>query len=452
MPKRQWGNSWHGREAKPVSAAAPLPWGSIVFLGFCILVLTVARGFAEEGTVKLSELIREALKNNPEIHVAEAREAVSQHKIPQATSLADPMFMMGYENEGTDSFYNFNRDTKGMPADSRWMFSLSQMFPYPGKLALKGEMAARDAEGMKVMADSMKLNTVVRVRELYYDLFSTYTTIDLLNDKATLFSRIEDAAVARYAAGMAPQQEVLMAQTEKYMLLEREEMERQKIRSIEAMLNATVGRDTNAALGRPEKPRETPYGYSLDELIAAAYEKYPLIKFREKMVGSAEAKLKMAKKEYYPDVTIGTSYFARSSQFPDMWNVTATINIPLFYKTKQREGVLEAEASLLEAKREVESAKLMASSTLRDNFAMVKSAENLMALYRQGLIPKARQDYELALAGYVTGKVEAITVITRLKSLIDYELLYWRQFADRQKAAARLDGLAARTDYGADEK
>lgn len=451
MPKRRWEGSRYGREAKAVSAAACLPWGSIVFLGFCILVLTAARGFAAEGAVKLSDLIREALKNNPEIHVAEARTEVSQHKIPQAASLADPMFMMGYENEGTDRLYSFNGDVKEMPADSRWMFTLSQMFPYPGKRALKGEMAARDAEAMKVMADSMRLNTVVRVRELYNDLFAAHMTIDLLHDKTALLYRVEDAAVARYAAGMAPQQEVLMAQTEKYMLLEREEMERQKIRSLEAMLNANLGRETNAALGRPEKPRETPYGYSLDQLIAAAYEKYPLIKFREKMVAGAEARLKMAKKEYYPDVTVGATYFARGSQFPDMWNVTATVNIPLFYKTKQREGVLEAEASLLEAKREVESAKLMASSALRDNFTMMKSTENLMALYRGGLIPKANQDFELALAGYVTGKVEAITVITRLKSQIDYELLYWRQFADRQKATARLDGLAAITDYGADE-
>ena len=452
MPKRRWDGSMYGREAKAVSAPAPLPWGSIVFLGICILVFTAARGFAAEGAVKLSDLIREALKNNPEIHVAEARTEVSQHKIPQAASLADPMFMMGYENEGTDRLYSYNGDVKDMPADSRWMFTLSQMFPYPGKRALKGEMAARDAEAMKVMADSMRLNTVVRVRELYYDLFAAHMTIDLLHDKTALLYRVEDAAVARYAAGMAPQQEVLMAQTEKYMLLEREEMERQKIRSIEAMLNANLGRDTNATLGRPEKPRETLYGYSLDQLIAAAYEKNPLIKFREKMVAGAEAKLKMAKKEYYPDVTVGATYFARGSQFPDMWNVTATVNIPLFYKTKQREGVLEAEASLLEAKREVESAKLMASSALRDNFAMMKSTENLMALYRGGLIPKANQDFELALAGYVTGKVEAITVITRLKSQIDYELLYWRQFADRQKATARLDGLAAITDYGADEK
>jgi len=83
---------------------------------------------------------------------------------------------------------------------------------------------------------------------------------------------------------------------------------------------------------------------------------------------------------------------------------------------------------------------------------MLKTVENLMALYREGLIPKAYQGFELALAGYVTGKVEAITAITRLKSLIDYEFSYWRQFADQQKAAARLDGLTAITDYGVEAK
>jgi len=362
------------------------------------------------------------------------------------------MIMVGYENEGTDRLYTFGGDTKGMPADSRWMFTLSQMFPYPGKLALKGEMATRDRESLKSMTDATKLATVVRVKELYYDLLLAYTNIDLLADQAALFARMEDAALARYAAGMAPQQEVLMAQAEKYMLLEREEMEKQKIQSFKAMLNASLGKDALAPLGRPETPQDTKTNYRLDELIQMSYDRYPMIKSREKMVSAAEARIQMVKKEYYPDFTLGASYFARSSQFPDMWNLTATVNIPLFYRTKQREGVLEAEASLLGAKREVETAKLMAASALRDNYAMAKTAENLMALYREGLIPKARQDFELALAGYVTGRIEAITAITRLKSLIDYEFLYWKQFTDREKAVARLDGLAAITDYGADAK
>jgi cobalt-zinc-cadmium efflux system outer membrane protein len=452
--RKRTGGIFSGRRSRDGQGRIFLSFRRMRFFlfGFCILFLPAAHAFAAEETLKLPDLIREAIKNNPEIQIAEARANGSTHKIPQATSLADPMVMMGYENEGTDSFYTFDRETKGMPADSRWMFSLSQMFPYPGKLALKGEMAVRDAESLKAMADATRLATEVRVKELYHDLFLAYTNIDLITDQAALFSRVEDAAVARYAAGMAPQQEVLMAQTEKYMLLEREEMEKQKIQSLKAMLNVSLGRDALSPLGRPEKPQNVIKPYRLDELIQLSHGRYPMIKSREKMVNAAEAKVLMAKKEYYPDFTIGTSYFARSSQFPDMWNLTATMNVPIFYKTKQREAVLEAEASLLEARRNVEATKLMASSALRDNHAMLKTAENLMALYREGLIPKAYQGFELSLAGYVTGKIEAITVITRLKALIDYEFLYWKQFTDREKAAARLDGLAAITDYGADTK
>ncbi|HBB15715.1 MAG TPA: hypothetical protein DCZ97_01465 [Syntrophus sp. (in: bacteria)] len=447
--KRRGGMFPEGDRSGSDRMAASLLQGSLILL-VCVMFLIAVPVFAAEETLKLPDLIREALKNNPEIHVAEARANASTHKIPQAMSLADPMFMMGYENEGTDSPYTFGRETKGMPADSRWMFSLSQMFPYPGKLALKGEMATYDAESLKAMTAATKLATEVRVKELFYDLQLAYTNIDLLTDQAALFSRVEDAALARYASGMAPQQEVLMAQTEKYMLLEREEMEKQKIQSLKAMLNAALGRDALSPLGRPEKPQDTVNNYRLDELIKMSHSRYPMIKSREKMASAAEAKIAMAKKEYYPDITIGAGYFARSSQFPDMWNVTATINIPIFYRTKQREAVLEAEASLLEARRNVEATKLMTSSALRDNHAMLKSAENLMALYREGLIPKAYQGFELALAGYVTGKVEAITAITRLKALIEYEFLYWKQYTDGQKAAARLDGLAVITDYGAD--
>ena len=239
-----------------------------------------------------------------------------------------------------------------------------------------------------------------------------------------------------------------MAQTEKYMLLEREEMEKQKIKSLEAMLNAALGRDGGIPLGgRPEKAITVLSPNSLEELIKMSYDQNPLIKSREKMTAGAEAKVRMAKKEYYPDFTLGGAYFGRGEQFPDMWNLTATVNLPIYYKKKQEQGVLEAEASLLETKRDVEATKLMVASSLRDNHAMVKTAEKLMALYKDGLIPRAYQDFELALAGYTTGKVEAITVITRLKALIDYELLYQGQFVQREKGIAKLEAIAGIMDY-----
>ena len=429
-------------------AAGCLPVDLIFPFGVVAFLLTVTSAPAAEGGLRLQDLLQEALKNNPEIHVSEARTKAAEHRIPQATSLADPMFMIGYENEGTSNPYTFNRDVNDMPADSRWMFSYSQMLPYPGKRALKGEMAARDAENLKILIDAARLNTIVRVKELYYDLSLAYTNLDLLRDKAALFSRTEDAALARYASGMAPQQEVLMAQTEKYMLLEREEMEKQKIKSLEAMLNAALGRDGSLPLGaRPEQLSSVPYSSAIEELITKSQENNPLIKSREKMASVAASKVQMAKKELYPDFTLGGTYFARGNTFPDMWNLTATVNIPIYYKKKQEQGILEAEASLLETKRDVEATKLMVSSSLRDNYSMVKTAEKLMALYKDGLIPKAYQDFELALTGYSTGKVEAITVITRLKALIDYELLYQGQFVQKEKGVARLEAIAGIMDY-----
>jgi hypothetical protein len=91
----------------------------------------------------------------------------------------------------------------------------------------------------------------------------------------------------------------------------------------------------------------------------------------------------------------------------------------------------------------------MLTSSVRDNYSMVRSSETLMNLYRTGLIPKTRQDFDLSLAGYRTGKVEEITVVSRLKALLDYETSYWTQFVAREKAIARLEALTGIGDQAA---
>ena len=56
-----------------------------------------------------------------------------------------------------------------------------------------------------------------------------------------------------------------MAQTEKYMLLEKEEMQKQKIQALQGMLNTTVGRDVNTPLGRPVEVPATAFHLTLDK-------------------------------------------------------------------------------------------------------------------------------------------------------------------------------------------
>jgi outer membrane protein TolC len=329
------------------------------------------------------------------------------------------------------------------------MFSLSQMFFFPGKRSLKEEMATRDAEGLAALHNAAKLRLAARIKELYYDLFLAYKTIDILKERSDLFTRIEDAATARYASGMGSQQEVVMAQTEKYMLLEKEEMQKQKIEAVQGMLNTTIGRDVNSTLGRPAETPETKSSMTLDQLLALAKERSPEVKAKGKMVQAAEAKVKMAKKEYYPDVTLTGGYFPRTQGLMDMYSLTATINLPIYHKTKQDQALLEANATLSEARQELQATEYMLASAIRDSYSMARTAERLMTLYKDGLIPKAQQDVQLGLSGYVAGKTEAITVVSRLKALLDVDLLYWAQYAEKEKAVARVEALTTTTETAA---
>ncbi len=392
----------------------------------------------EEPPLVLHDLIREALEKSPEIRAAQSRHDMSRFKIPQAASLPDPMFMFGYQNEGWDRY------TFGEMQMAQWMFSASQMIPFPGKLSLREEMASRDSDGLSSSYESVKLRTIERIRSLYYDLFLAHKDIDILEEKTALFSKIEDAALARYSSGAGGQQEVLMAQTEKYMLLEKEEMLKQRIQGIEAMMNATVGREVNAPLGRPVEPVVgAGYPLSLDHLISMAYEHSPEIRAQKSRIAGAEAKVRLAEKEYYPDFTIAANYSNRGGgRFDDMWSLTTALNIPLYYRTKQRQAVFEAEAALAEAQRTLEATRLMIASSIRDNYSMHRSAEKLMEIYKKGLIPKTYQDFDSALAGYASGRIDAITVITRLKALLDYETLYWTQVAVNEKAIAKFETMA----------
>ncbi|MEE9913967.1 MAG: TolC family protein [Deltaproteobacteria bacterium] len=413
---------------------------SLVKLCMALIGTLLLAGSAFAQDLKLADLIDEALKKNPEIQAFSSGIDGARQRVPQARSLPDPMLMFGYQNEG------FNRYTYGEEQGAQWMFGLTQQFLFPGKRALKGDMARLDAESREAMLEFFKLRTVSRVRELYLDLFLAYKNIDLLKERQVLFARVEDLALVRYGTGKGMQQEVLMAQTEKYMLLEKEAMFKQRIASLDAMLKATIGREGNAPLGRPGDPSPQPFQYKTEDAVETAMIHSPEIKSRSKMIEAAETKIRMAKKEFLPDFSVNANYYKRAGDFMDMWSLTSTINIPIYSFTKQAPALSEAKAGHMQAKQELEASKLMITAAIRDNISMIKSADTLMDLYKNGLIPKNAQDVDLALSGYATGRTEAIVVLSRLKTLLEYETQYWTQFTEREKAVARIHAITAGLD------
>jgi outer membrane protein, heavy metal efflux system len=398
----------------------------------CVFLLLCTSALAQDPAVSLKDLIDEAVKNNPEIISAEAKAAAASERISQSASLADPMLSMGYQNGG------FNGYTYGKSQDSWWTFSLAQTFAFPGKLSLQEDASTFEAQAERANAEALKRQVAGRVSEAYYDLLLVTKELDLIENRKPLANRLEEAALARYSTGVGSQEEVIMAQADKYMLIEKEEMAKRKRDSIEAMLGREIGKGANATIGRPLDAPPTAFSYTREELLEKANAQAPELVMQQSLMQASEKKLFRSRKEALPDVTLSATYFSRGDGYDDMWGLTASVPLPLYYKKKQGAGIAEATWSLTAAKKDYEAARLKIESEIRDNLAMIRASERVMELYKSALIPKAKQDIDTALAQYASGKMELSPVLVKLKTPFDYELTYWQQFDEREKAIARI--------------
>jgi outer membrane protein TolC len=409
-------------------------------------MLTASAGFSQEPVLKLDDIVQEALRNNPEIKASEAGVSASRYRISQASSLPDPSVSVGYQN------YGFNRYTYGESSDSQWMFSASQTFPYPGKRSLKEAMTLQETESLTASHDALRLRVTQKVKELYYDLFLSHKNIALIKGKTLLSANIEESALARYASNSTSQQDVIMAQEPKYMLMEKEAMEQRRIESLEAMLNQALGRNVNAKLGIPEEPVSTPFDVTLDELLQRTDHQSPDLASKDKMVKAAESRLSLSKKEAFPDFTLSAGYFNRQGEFKDMWSLSLGISLPIFYASKQQSGINEVSSNLAASRYERENTRIMLQAGVRDNWSMIKAADRLMKLYSDGLIPRTNQDFTLSLSGYRTGAGDVTSLISKLTSLYDYEFAYWQQLVEREKAIARIEAITGTANHDKGEK
>lgn len=386
----------------------------------------------EANEVHLEDLIGQALLNNPEIRAAEARAASMRERISQESSLMDPMLSVGYENNGLSS-YNY-----GDSPDAKWMFSLAQTFPFPGKLALQEEAASLEADAQLASAETVRREVVGRLSEAYYDLVLTARELELIREQESLTRRLEETALARYAAGTGAQEEVLAAQAEKYLLRQKEEMARSRRDSLEAMIRRETGSAAAEAIGNPAETRPTPFPYTLEELVEKAETASPEVLMNHKLMRSTEKRLYRSQKEALPDITLMAKYTSKGGEFEDMWELTASVPLPVFYKSRQGAGISEASWSLARARSDLEAARLRVTSAIRDNLAMIRASEHIMQLYRDAFIPKARQDIDAALAAFASGRMDAVMALSRLKAPFDYELIAWQEQVKREKAIARI--------------
>ena len=126
------------------------------------------------------------------------------------------------------------------------------------------------------------------------------------------------------------------------MLLQKLTTLQQQRATAQARLNALMARDPEAPLPpAADIAQASPLNYSLDELYQLARQNDTEYQRLQKMVERNQLAVNLAHKDYLPDLSVGYMYQQRP-MMPDMHGLTFTVNIPVFYKSKQREEVRQA--------------------------------------------------------------------------------------------------------------
>jgi cobalt-zinc-cadmium efflux system outer membrane protein len=398
-------------------------------------VRTINAKPAVPGPVSLQTLVAEALEQNPEIKAMRRGFDMMRARISQAKALPEPTLSYGYA--GNAAFVPPFDIQKGDPASAR-MLSFTQEVPYPGKLAIKGKMANVEAEAEWWIYEQVRLNVVAEVKDAYFDLFYLHKAIDTVTKNRELVEKFARIAEAGYSVGKGVQQDVLKAQVEISKLTDQLTVLEQRRQTAEARINSLLFREPETPVGRPEeiKPRE--FTHSLAELNEAALTNYPALKVQRRKIDREQYGVELARKDFYPAFTVGLTYFNRPGM-PEMYGVNVGVKIPLYFWQRQRPAVAEATAGARAERERLENATSLLFFRVKDRYLAVTTAQRLRKLYGTTIIPQSSLSLESAIAEYEVGKVDFLTLLDNLVTLLSYELGYYEQLSNQEKAIAALE-------------
>jgi outer membrane protein TolC len=390
---------------------------------------------ADSPVLTVDEAIREALAKNPAIRAGSHAVAAQRAKVPQASALPDPTFGIGWMGNARPFSVQ-----AGDPSSYR-SASAMQMLPFFGKRSLRGQIASKEADATQWDLEAVRRRVAADVKAAYYDYWYYDKAIRTTQQNRDLLNKLSQIAEARYRVGKGMQPDVLRSQVEISMLLQKLTTLEQQRATAQARLNALFARDPEAPLPpAADIPKQTALNYSLDELYKLARQNDPEYQRMQKMVERNQLAVSLARKEYLPDLSVGYMYQQRP-MMPDMHGLTFTVNLPVFYKSKQREGVRQAREEELSVSSARDNRQNELYFDLKQNYLAAKASDNLLKLFSQGVVPQSSLALESSMSAYQVGNVDFLTVIGNFTTVLNYQTEYYRELANYQTALARMEAL-----------
>lgn len=396
----------------------------------------VASAAGAESPAALRTLLDSAMRNNPSIRAARARWEADEARVPQAGSLNDPQFRaMLMNSTGTPAM-------SLTPNDIQYRISLD--VPFPGKRALRADMAREDAAISRHDIRRLELDIAQRIKDAYFDIHLAERKIEVNARNTERVRELLAAVRERYGTGRAELSDVLDLQNELAIRVNNESSFRDERRGAEIRLNLL--RDMSASAPVPP-PRLLDTGLpevtqSADALTVLALEERPEIRQAEAATRQSSTALRLANAQYRPDFMVMLD--RQPGIAPERgFDAMVTINLPFLFRKKYDFGIVEARAQQEAAEESRDAVELAIAGEVETALIRIKSSKRTSELYRDVLVPQAEDAYEAAITGYLAGTVDFVRLVDALVNVEEMRLTYFSSVTSYLKAIAELEKATA---------
>jgi outer membrane protein, heavy metal efflux system len=409
------------------------------YLPIAALVFACGIAIADQpDLLTIEAATQKVTQDNPDLAQMLAR-AQAMAAIPsQEGSLPDPQISFNAMSLPVDSFNIQQVDMTQMS------FGLSQAIPFPGKLALKEQVANYEAEAANLNADEVRLRLISDVKTLWWQVFYLDRALEIVASNHSLLHQFVDIARTKYEVGEGLQQDVLLAQLELSKLLDRKIGLTGLRRSTVARLNALLDQPANQLVQVPATlPLQLPDIKTENQLYQQAETAKPLLAGERQGINAAQSRLELAHKDLLPDFNVEAAYGARANmpdgtRRSDLLSLGVSMNVPIFAGSKQEKAIDQRTSELMQQRYSLQDKWNGVRAQISQSHSDYQRAQQQFVLFDTGIIPQARQTVASMLAGFQVSKVDFLNLVRSQITLFEYETQYWKAFTEAQQALAQL--------------
>ncbi|MEO8514969.1 MAG: TolC family protein [Ignavibacteria bacterium] len=388
----------------------------------------------------LNQLLFAAVNNNPDLIAIQTKIDVSNFQAEGMTYLPDPMF----EFELDDIMSDFSK--VGMIN-----FYISQMFPFPGKLALEKKSVMNTKSMMQSERLTMAVEIMNMIKMNYYDLYLLNNKLQVNHDNQLLLKTFIAAAEAQYMVGKGMQQEVFKSQIEMSRLQNEDFILKQQRKNIFSVLTKltkiVVDEDTKINFADIDTEYLLDKGNfninstKTDKLIDYAFEHRPDLKTLKNKILMNQTDLDMAKINRLPDFNIKLGYKILPFEEKNAFAFMVGVNIPFApWSSGKYDLAIKKNEVIIKSTTEEYSAK---KNDIRNEVTTIvnnmTSLKETMNFYYGVQIPQTENTMKSAQYSYETNMGSFLDLLDAYKMYQEAKLMYYESVNMYLKMIAELE-------------